>query len=84
MKPTPRKATVTKVVGSKTQRDSFTGKLFELGNYVEVMDETGELHIFHNGALDQVKMEDRVEGKQGTVSYETCASFGLWFFKGQQ
>lgn len=73
-----RLAEVVEDVPSKIEKDDFTGKRFELGNYKVVRDESGEEHHLINGSINQTSA--RV-GTKGKVVYRTGPTYGLWFFE---
>lgn len=72
------KAEVIEIVPPKVQIDSFTGQRYQIGNYVVVKDETGQLHNFINGSMNGIVNPE--VGMKGIVTYHSSSSYGLWFF----
>jgi len=77
-----RKAEIIEVVPSKIKRSAFSGKAYEYGNYVKVLDDKGEIHNFINGSINSI--QDAEVGMRGTVSFVRSASYGLWFWRANE
>ena len=74
-------AIVVKVVPSKIEVDSFSGKRFEVGDYVIVQEVTSrQLHTFINGSMNQVPLELRQVDQQGFIVWHRSVSYNLPFF----
>jgi hypothetical protein len=74
-------AIVVKVVPSKIEKDAFSGKRYEVGNYVLVQEiASGALHTFINGSINGVKPELRVVDTGGNITWQRSASYNLPFF----
>ena len=74
-------AKVVKVIPSKIERDTFNGKVYEIGNYVIVQEiASGRLHTLINGSLNQAPFELRKVGQEGYVTWHRSASYSLPFF----
>ena len=74
-------AIVVKVVPSKIEVEHFSGKRFEVGNYVIVQEVTSrQLHTFINGSMNQVPIELRKVDTVGFIVWHRSASYNLPFF----
>lgn len=74
-------AIVVKVVPSKVEVDSFSGKRYEVGNYVIVQEVASrQLHTFINGSMNQVPVELRRVNSVGFIVWHRSASYNLPFF----
>lgn len=74
-------AIVVKVVPSKIEVEHFSGKRFEVGNYVIVQEVTSrQFHTFINGSMNQVPVELRMVDTVGFITWHRSASYNLPFF----
>jgi hypothetical protein len=74
-------ATVVKVVPSKIEVEAFSGKRFEVGNYVVVQEnDSKRLHTFINGSMNQIPIGLRTVGTEGFITWHKSVSYNLPFF----